>query len=388
MPEQPRDPADHPKSGASSNQAPASAQDKTPGPFDPGVTRPIPAVDDASAEENGDFVKTLSQDIVTSFIGKEGLPKGRKTSGRFWLQTGRALYRLLMPRANQIGFAIGFWVLRAVGLIVLSSWLYFGLYEAFWDDTKLTAGLVVLLLGPLILRGIEFLLENIVLKGATRESWRHFWDFRRMMTPRSIQTGFFAGFWLLVFCGLLIVLSGFRDLVLQRKAGSVIKAITSAAESVNEAANLATSITKDSTNPAIKYFMNKMTPGLLKELQSADPSKPPPESILRDLHKEAKELKETDPVLLQLSKGDGAKPSPSVWDALALPKDLQKVLKTKTNPFERIVTGFSLMFLGPMALRLIAECIILFFRMNETLTDISKQLEIANRRAEQEKRDR
>jgi hypothetical protein len=388
MPEQPRDPGDQPKGGASSNQAPAGSQDETPGPFDPGVTRPIPAITDTSAEENGDFVKTLSQDIVTSFIGEEGLPKGRKTSGRFWLQTGRALYRLLMPRANQIGFTIGFWVLRAVGLIVLASWLYFGLYDAFWDGTKLAASLVILLLGPLILRGIEFLLENIVLKGATRESWRHFWDFRRMMTPRSIQTGFFAGFWALVFCGLLIVLSGFRDLVLQRQTGSFMEAITSAAESVNEAANLAKSITKDSTNPGIKYFMDKMTPGLLKDLKNADPNKPLPESLLSNLSKEAKELKEKDPVLQQFSKSDGAKPHPSVWDALTLPKDLQKVLQTKTNPFKRIVTGFSLMFLGPMALRLLAECIILFFRMNETLTDISKQLEIANRRAEQEKRNR
>jgi len=186
----------------------------------------------------------------------------------------------------------------------------------------------------------------------------------------------------------LIVLSGFRDLVLQRKAGSVIKAITSAAESVNEAANLAKSITKDSTNPGIKYFMDKMTPGLLKDLKNADPNKPLPESLLSNLSKEAKELKEKDPVLQQFSKSDGAKPHPSVWDALTLPKDLQKVLQTKTNPFKRIVTGFSLMFLGPMALRLLAECIILFFRMNETLTDISKQLEIANRRAEQEKRNR
>jgi hypothetical protein len=387
MPEQPRDPADQPKSGASSNQAPAGSQDETPGPFDPGVTRPIPAVTDTSAEESGDFVKTLSQDIVTSFIGEEGLPKGKKTSGRFWMETALAFSRLLMPRANQIGFAIGFWVLRAVGLIVLGSWLYFGLYDAFWDDTKLTAGLVVLLLGPLILRGIEFLLENVVLKGATRESWRHFWDFKRMMTPRSIQTGFFAGFWLLVFCGLLIVLCGFRDLVLQQKAGSFMDAISSATASINEANNLARTLL-DSTNPLSKYVRDKMTPGLLKDLKDADPSKPLPETLLSDLSKEAKELKETDPVLLQLSKGEGAKPPPSVWDALSLPKDLQKVLQTKANPFKRIVTGFFLMFLGPMALRLLAECIILFFRMNETLTDISKQLEIANRRVDHDKRDR
>jgi hypothetical protein len=46
------------------------------------------------------------------------------------------------------------------------------------------------------------------------------------------------------------------------------------------------------------------------------------------------------------------------------------------------------MILGPFALRLTAESIILFFRMNETLTDISKQLEIANQRRTERAREK
>jgi hypothetical protein len=371
MSDEPKVPGEEPKHGPAAG---ASLRSPSDAPDSPG-------------DGSDDFIRTFSHDVVTSFIGEEGLPTGKKTSGRFWMQTARALYRLLTPRANQIGFTIGFWVLRAVGSVVLVSWLYFGLYDAFWDGAKLTAGLLLLCIGPLALRGIEFLLENIVLKGATRESWRHFWDFRRMMTPRSIQTGFFAGFWLLVFCGLLIVLSGFRDLVFQRQTGSFLDALSSASDSIVEANNLAKSLL-DSSNPLSKYVRDKITPGLMKELQSADRRKPHSEAVLRDLSKEVKELKESDPVLQELSKRDETQPAaaPPVWNALALPKDLQKVLQTKTNPFKRIVMGFFLMLLGPMALRLLAECIILFFRINETLTDISKQLEIANRRAEREQR--
>jgi hypothetical protein len=39
-----------------------------------------------------------------------------------------------------------------------------------------------------------------------------------------------------------------------------------------------------------------------------------------------------------------------------------------------------MMTLGPLALRFACESIILFFRINETLTDISRQLERGNKR--------
>ncbi|MFP4581621.1 MAG: hypothetical protein ACLFQ6_12920 [Candidatus Sumerlaeia bacterium] len=302
--------------------------------------------DEDEHDTDEDFVDNFSEEIVESFIGDENLRLDRSQGKGFWRQVWRILYRLLLPVGNQWAFTIGFYVLRLIGLIVVISWLYFGFAHSIWDSTKLTAGLAIILLGPLVLRAIEFFLEYIVLRGSSQDRWRNYWNFKRMITPRSIQVAFFIGFWFLVISGLVIVFGGFRDLVTLSKVGSFQDALLSSAENFDDANQLAQRLI-EARNPVARYIRDKLTHSTLQELMQMQEDEPMPPGLRENLGLELDELREA--------------------------------IESKSNCFAKILKGLLVMVLGPFALRLTAESIILFFRMNETLTDISKQLEIANR---------
>lgn len=298
-------------------------------------------------DEDEDFVNSMSEEFMDSFLGgeREKLLREKKTSPGFWAGLLKILYRLIMPRANQWFFVPGFWTLRIVGLLILISWGYFGMQNDVWDREKLVSGLAILFLGPLVLRGCEFILEALILKGASKDSWRNFWNFKRMMTPRSIQTAFFIGFWFLVISGGTIVFSGFRDLIASERVGSFEDALKTSLENFDEAGETANNLL-ESDNPLMGYLRNKLKKSTLQELMESREDK-------TALSSEARQN---------------------------LMEELRRASESKKNSFARIFKGLLLMILGPMALRFTAESIILFFRINETLTDISKQLEQLNRK--------
>ncbi|NQU42116.1 hypothetical protein HQ520_02440 [bacterium] len=367
---------------------------------------PEPTPPPPEAQDSDDFVHSLSEEIVDSFIGDDVLEEERVQQRGLWHRFGRIGLRLLLPRANQWGFAIGFWVLRVVGAIIVASWLYFGLRFHIWDGSKFMAGLSVLFLGPLIFRAIEFLLENLVLRGASRASWRDFWNFKRMMTPRSIQSAFFVGFWLLVIWGMAIVFGGFRDLVSREHVGSFQEAATSFFQNFEDAESLVRNLL-ESDEPVAKYLRSRLAPGTLQELSDyriQETAGQAEWSLIRDelptdtlksinryvesgsipsqvWHRWQDELPSA--TLVQIERILAEAPPESIWTRLL--DELRPA--EKVNSFARILKGILVMVVGPFLLRLTAESIILFFRINETLTDVLKELETANRRAEGEKED-
>jgi hypothetical protein len=112
----------------------------------------------------------------------------------------------------------------------------------------------------------------------------------------------------------------------------------------------------ETRNPIAKYIRDKLNAATLQELMQLDKSEPMSETLRDNLALELDELK--------------------------------AAIEAKSNSFTKILKGLLVMILGPFALRLTAESIILFFRMNETLTDISKQLEIANQRRTERAREK
>ncbi|MFW6303710.1 MAG: hypothetical protein ACOC2L_03735 [Candidatus Sumerlaeota bacterium] len=322
--------------------------------------------EEMDSSEDSDFAESFPEEIVESFTGERHLPHGRKTSKSYWLQVGKVLLRLVFPRSRQMGFQVGFWVIRAFGALVLFSWLYFGIVARTWDATKFKAGCIVLLAGPLVLRTIEFLLEHLLLRGSSRRSWRDFWNFRRMMTPRTIMTAFFVGFWILVIAGALEVISGFTILVRDQELGqSTIEGMWD--EFGQEMSQAAGAIPKIGT----------------------------PESALRtdvlNPREETPPLTVEDNVTTESIEDMVSEMGDRIYGALLTavfrrlptevsPQGLATGKSSRRHWFSRILRGLIMMTLGPLALRFACESIILFFRINETLTDIHRQVEATGRR--------
>ncbi|MFW5870412.1 MAG: hypothetical protein ACOCVL_01980 [Candidatus Sumerlaeota bacterium] len=324
-------------------------------------------VDDEQMEssEDSDFVESLPEEIVESFTGERHLPHGRKTSSSYWLQVGKIVLRLVFPRSRQIGFQIGFWVIRAFGALVLLSWLYYGIVGQTWDATKFKAGCAVLLVGPLVLRAIEFLLEHLLLRGSSRRSWRDFWNFRRMMTPRTIMTAFFVGFWILVIAGALEVISGFTMLVGDQNLGdsTIVGMWDEFGQEMSYAAG---------TLPKIGTHNESLRADVLYPREDLPP------------------LAIDDQVTTESIEDMVSQMGDRIYGALLtavfrrLPREVSpRGMTTRSSRrhwFSRILRGLIMMTLGPLALRFACESIILFFRINETLTDIHRQVESAGRR--------
>lgn len=325
----------------------------------PSGTRPLR--DEAADEREEPLLRELSEEIVDSFIGEERLPSGRKISVEFWLGCARVAWRLIMPKANQIGFAVGFWVLRLAGVVVLVSWFYFGLMYAVWDGLKLLSALVTVFAGPLVLRGIEFVLENFLLRGFTRESWTDFWNFRRMMTPRSIQTAFFVGFWLLVGSGFLVVATGFMDLIeareLRDRYGKSLLSADVITRGLEESGESAPDEILQTLSPAARAA-RRFLPGAEREERTSETLKGQGTGLLGTL----------DIVRERTGR---------------IGRGRSEDRPSERNCFTKIIAGLLYMVLGPLAFRFTCEWIILLFRVNETLTDISKQLDVLNRREAQ-----
>ncbi|MBN1866222.1 DUF4282 domain-containing protein [Candidatus Sumerlaeota bacterium] len=295
------------------------------------------------ADEGIESIATLPEEFVESLIGESEEPSGRPPWVRLTRRSAKVVFRLVFPRTASAIFSFGFWTLRAIGLTILASWLYFGIENSTWDYTKLGAGLVTLIAGPLFLRLIEFILEQFLFHGQVGQNWSDFWTFRRMMTPRSIQGAFFVGFWLLVIAGFIRVAEGFVDLV--------------CAEKVQRAQELLT----------------------IKEIEQISADTALPKNLIRQI---------SYVVALNMRGGSEATtPTLSAaglddWRGLA--SSLIGAGHDHVHPLVKILRGILLMVVGPLILRFTCETIILFFRVNETLTDISKEIETARRQNEPE----
>ena len=322
---------------------------------------------DANGEHTeSDFSQNLSEEFRESFLGEEAIDRERRSFADFALSAIRITLRLLFPRANQIVFSIGFWILRAVGLAIILSWLTFGIAtDAPFDRVKLRAGIAIALIGPLVLRAVEFLLENVALRGASPGRWRDFWSFRRMMTPRSIQTVFFVGFWALVAAGVFQIGGGIKDIMFAPQLHEKELAEILPMEALRDPAGLIDRLRNDD-DPQTQNLLDLLPAETRRMLRESD----------------TKANEQSDPLVQRMmadiytTLGRLMKESP---DATGAPR-----------PFSRILRGLLLLVFGPMALRFTCESIILFFRINETLTDISRQIERANRRLAErdtEKRD-
>ncbi len=322
------------------------------------------------SEHDSDFVESLPEELVESFTGERHLPHGRKTSKSYWVQVGRILLRLVFPRSRQMGFQVGFWVIRAFGALVLTSWLYFGTTAKTWDVMKLKAGFAILLLGPLVLRAVEFLLEHLLLRGSSRRSWKDFWNFRRMMTPRTIMTAFFVGFWILVIAGAMQVVSGFAILVKDRELGesTIGGMINEVEKEFNSAAGQLPKINGGDQPNAGEIFMPSG-----KVLNTKDGAT----TVVLNVE-DGTTTQSIEDVISEV--GDRISAAFLTAAFRRLPAEMNPEMMMSSGPssrnwFSRILRGLLMMTLGPLALRFACESIILFFRINETLTDISRQLD-------------
>ncbi|HBF32964.1 TPA: hypothetical protein DDW35_00235, partial [Candidatus Sumerlaeota bacterium] len=295
-------------------------------------------------EGDGGFLHKM----VDSFIGWDAIPQFEKLTPRFLLDSLWALRRLILPNANQIVFAIGFWLMRCIGALILGSWLYYGFAGNEWDRDKAFAGLVTFLFGPFSLRVTEFLLEYFLLSGVGREHWSHFWSFKRMVAPRTIQGAFYLGFWVLMISGAAIVCAGFHDLIVQPKAGSIRDAVFAITDNMNDADSLAREIV-GANNPIANMIRKKMTPTLQEQLERIDKTQPLPSDLKTALTSETRQIVSGDQNLQEISKH--RKEALPLSFLHSLPSDLRDWKTPNPNAFSRILKGFLLLMFGPLLLR-------------------------------------
>lgn len=339
------------------------------------------AISEASERDVSDFSDNLPEEFVESILGEEQLPRPRRNLASYLLSWLRIALRLIFPRANQPLFAVGFWGLRAIGLAIVFSWLYFGLgADRHFDALKLQSGMIVFLTGPLALRAIEFLLENIALRGVSRNRWRDFWSFRRMMTPRSIQTVFFLGFWTLVGMGAFEIAAGLRQMIAQPRLRQSELAELLPVNDWDNPRRLIQRL-RNPSDPQMRKLYELLpleTRRILRESpEGKEPSEPLIQQVTLEIYTALGDLLPREEQTDEARPGEpGAPPSAPVVRR----EPMAGKPTSGPGPFARILKGLLLLILGPIALRFTCESIILFFRINETLTDISRQIERLNRR--------
>ena len=195
-----------------------------------------------------------------------------------------------------------------------------------------------------------------------------------MMTPRSIQSAFFVGFWLLVGTGAVQLLSGFLDLVRSREAGATAGSVFSTA--------------KHDFSEASRFLPRLGLP--LAQPDDGPPASPAAETTSSTAgFAPAPDDAESTETLEDLFDRYGDQFYDTVMTSFfkRLPDVYPEGIGDSTDEapwYAKILRGILMMVFGPLALRFACESIILFFRMNETLTDITRQLETANRRRDEQ----
>ncbi len=254
--------------------------------------------------------------------------------------------------------------MRVAGLAVFLSWLFFGVFQSQWSAVKFTVGLMIILIGPFSLWCQEFMLIFFLLKGSSREAWTDFWSFKRMMTPRSIQSVFFLIFWLIFASGALTVASGIYDLAKSPQFAKESLASVFSAKSIAEKVSKAISDARSSRDYQLLQQLTASNPQLLKAVKEVGGNDNDTTTTVETSEDQKQGSFESAMALLNLKSDEEEKESEE------LPYFGLIIFK--------IISGLIYMIIGPLTLRFTCEWIILAFRINETLTDISKQLEIAN----------